>query len=81
MLEKIYEVTRVTLVSDGDKNKEHKIRDDKSKNGDIFVGSKRIPITPLPVILRLHSCGECGLGIVWVLWIKAAKSRQERSME
>jgi hypothetical protein len=22
------------MVSDGDKNKEHKIRDDKSKNGD-----------------------------------------------
>ena len=33
-LEKIYEVTRVTLVSDSEKNKEHKFRDEKSKNGD-----------------------------------------------
>ena len=30
----------------------------------MVVRSKRILSTPLPVILHLHSCGECGLGTV-----------------
>ena len=44
----------------------------------LAVCSKRIPCTPLPVIPRLHSCGECGLGTAVVSLEQGSQKDQKK---
>ena len=43
--------------------------------------SKRIPCTPLPVFLRLHHCGECGLGTAVVSLDQGSQKDKRKEQE